>query len=61
MSEEVIYPEETPPLRKASTMICPVCHHQMIKVRLKPEDVLPNSIKCIRCNFVIYYKGVKAA
>ena len=44
-------------------MVCPVCHNQMIKAKLKPDDTLPNSIKCVNvgCNFVIYYKGVKAA
>ena len=42
-------------------MICPVCHGQMIKSKHSPSDPLPESIKCVCCRFVIYFKGLKPA
>jgi len=42
-------------------MVCPVCHSQMIKSRALSKGTFPSSIRCVQCNFVIYYKGLKAA
>lgn len=42
-------------------MVCPVCRHQMIKTTVKAANSAANAIKCVSCDFVVYYKGVKAA
>jgi|GEM_PF-1400807 len=44
-------------------MICPACEKgQMIKVnKQNMKLVQATMIKCIRCNFTMFYQGIKAA
>jgi hypothetical protein len=41
-------------------MICPLCHSQMIKVRVRHDSTQPGQIRCIQCRFAIFYRGLKA-
>lgn len=40
-------------------MTCPVCHSPMLKAKRRPDEEAPGSVRCVRCDFRIIFRGLR--